>query len=285
MTPESVDSGHDPTEPHQWDPAQNSPARLPDASTGGADSEDEDIDEARKMGFLDHLDELRKRIIITVGALLAGFLLMFAFIERIFGFIMRPLQEVLPEGGTLIYTEPAEAFLLYIKIAALTGLIVASPVILSQVWLFVAPGLYANEKRYAIPFVAFSTLFFVTGAWFSHAVVFPLAWGFFASFSTDYMAFTPKIGPVFSLYTRLILAFGVIFQLPTLVFFLARMGVVNAGMMWRNSKYAVLAIFVIAAILTPTPDIITQSLMAGPMMALYLLSIGIAWIFEKRHDE
>lgn len=246
---------------------------------------DDEIEEAGKMGFLDHLDELRKRLIVSVLALFVGFLVTFAFIERIFGFIMRPLQEVLPEGGTLIYTEPAEAFLLYIKIAALAGLILSSPILLWQVWLFIAPGLYSHEKRYAIPFVLFSTLFFVAGTFFSHAVVFPLAWRFFAGFSTDYMAFTPKIGPVFSLYTRLLLAFGAIFQMPTLVFFLARMGVVTAGWLWRNTKYAVLAIFVVAAILTPTPDIVTQSLMAGPMILLYGLSIGIAWVFQRTPEE
>jgi sec-independent protein translocase protein TatC len=278
--PELVPGQH----PRQWDPAQNAPGRRPSRTDDEIDDKEED-DEAGKMGFLDHLDELRKRLVISVLALVVGFLVMFAFIERVFAFIMRPLQEALPAGGTLIYTEPAEAFLLYIKIAALAGLILASPVILSQVWLFVAPGLYANEKRYAIPFVVFATLFFLSGALFSHYVVFPLAWRFFAGFSTDYMAFTPKIGPVFSLYTRLLLAFGIIFQLPTIVFFLARMGVVTAGLMWRNTKYAVLGIFIVAAVLTPTPDVVTQSLMAGPMMLLYGISIGIAWVFQKRVDE
>ncbi len=273
--------------------SESVPTRLPahdqralDANDDPSDRDaEEEVEEAGKMGFLDHLDELRKRLVVSIAGLFIGFLITFAFIERIFGFIMRPLQEVLPEGGTLIYTEPAEAFLLYIKIAALAGLILSSPVLLWQVWLFIAPGLYSHEKRYAIPFVFFSTAFFVAGAFFSHQVVFPLAWRFFAGFSTDYMAFTPKIGPVFSLYTRLLLAFGVIFQLPTFVFFLARMGVVTAGWMWRNTKYAVLAIFVIAAILTPTPDIVTQSLMAGPMIVLYGLSIGVAWVFGRRSDE
>lgn len=286
MTPDPEPKLVPSQQPRQWDPAQNAPGRRPSANDEFEDLDDlEDDDEAGKMGFLDHLDELRKRLIISVIALVIGFLVMFAFIERVFSFIMRPLQEALPAGGTLIYTEPAEAFLLYIKIAALTGLIVASPVILTQVWLFVAPGLYAHEKRYAIPFVLFSTLFFVSGALFSHYVVFPLAWRFFAGFSTDYMSFMPKIGPVFTLYTRLLLAFGIIFQLPTIIFFLARMGVVNAGMLWRNTKYAILAIFIVAAILTPTPDIVTQSLMAGPMILLYAISIGIAWVFQKQPDE
>jgi sec-independent protein translocase protein TatC len=238
--------------------------------------------DSSRMSFLEHLDELRSRLFWVIGGLFVAFVISLAFIERVFAFIMRPLQEVLPEGGKLIYTEPGEAFLLYIKIAALMAIVLALPVLFTQIWLFVAPGLYSHEKRYAIPFVFFCTLFFVIGGLFSHFMVFPWAWRFFAGFSTDYMAFTPKIGPAFSLYTRLLLAFGVIFQLPTLVFFLARIGLVTARFLLRNIKYAILLIFVVAAILTPTPDVVTQSLMAAPMFVLYLLSILIAWVFEKR---
>jgi sec-independent protein translocase protein TatC len=246
-------------------------------------SPDEEPDEEPgKMGFLDHLDELRRRLTVSVIALFVGFLAAFAFIDRIFGFIMRPLTAILPDGGKLVFTEPTEAFMLYIKIAALAGLVLAAPVILWQLWLFIAPGLYAQEKKFAIPFVALSTICFVGGALFSHYVVFPVAWRFFASFSTDYMMFMPRIAPVFSLYVRMLLAFGVIFQLPTLVFFLARMGVVTPGFLIHHFKYAVLIIFIIAAVLTPTPDPTGQVLMAGPMILLYGLSIGIAWAFGKK---
>ena len=234
------------------------------------------------MSFLEHLDELRSRLIWSICGVFLGFVASLAFIETIFAFIMRPLQDVLPEGGTLIYTEPGEAFLLYLKVAALMGLILSLPVVLTQAWFFIAPGLYAHEKRFAIPFVVFSTAFFVCGALFSHLMVFPWAWRFFAGFSTDYMAFTPKIGPVFSLYTRMLLSFGAIFQMPILVFFLARMGLVTPRFLIRNLKYAILVIFVVAAILTPTPDVVTQSLMAAPMFVLYLISILIAWIFAPR---
>ena len=141
------------------------------------------------MSFLEHLDELRKRLVITAGSLLCGFLFCFAFIQPIFDFIMVPLYEILPDGGRLAYTEPTEAFFLYIKIAALAGFMLATPVILSQVWLFVAPGLYAHEKKFAIPFVGGATSFFVIGALFSHFVLFPMAWTFFAGFATDYMEF------------------------------------------------------------------------------------------------
>ena len=257
-------------------PGAASPARSPLEP-------DEDTDGAR-MSFLDHLDELRRRLIISIASVIVGFLVSFAFIGRIFEFMMRPLQQVLPEGGRLIYTEPAEAFLLYMKVAALIGLLLALPVIMLQIWLFVAPGLYAREKRFAIPFVVFSTFFFVAGALFSHFLVFPWAWKFFAGFSTDYMQFMPKIGPVFSLYVKMALAMGIVFEMPTLVFFLARIGLVTPGFLVRNTKYAVLVIFVIAAVMTPGPDVVSQSLMAGPMIVLYGFSILVAWVFQKKRD-
>jgi sec-independent protein translocase protein TatC len=243
--------------------------------------------EGARMSFLEHLDELRRRLFISVGALAAGFGISLFFIDRIFAFIMRPLQQVLPAGGKLIYNEPTEAFILYMKIAALTGLILAAPVVLWQIWKFIAPGLYTNEKRYAIPFVFFATFFFVTGALFSHYVVFPWAWAFFASFgaATDYLEFTPKIAPVFSLYAKMLLSFGLIFQMPTLVFFLARMGMVTPRFLIHNTKYAILIIFIAAAVLTPGPDVVSQALMAAPMMLLYALSIVIAWVFAKRPAE
>lgn len=234
------------------------------------------------MSFLEHLDELRKRIIRAVIALFVGFLIALAFIEYIFRFIMQPLQAVLPDGGKLIYTEPAEAFLLYLKIAALVGLIIALPALLWQAWSFIAPGLYSNEKRLAIPFVVSGTLFFVCGAAFSHYVVFPAAWAFFASFSTDYMAFTPRIEPVFSLYVRMALGLGAVFQIPTVVMFLARVGLVTPRLLFRNIKYALLAVFIVAAIITPGSDPLSQVLVALPMMGLYVLSIGVAWVFRKR---
>jgi sec-independent protein translocase protein TatC len=245
------------------------------------DDPDDDV-EGGRMSFLEHLDELRRRLVVSIAAVFVGFLVAFAFVDRVFAFIMRPLQAVLPEGGKLIYTEPAEAFLLYIKAAALGGLFLALPVVLWQVWRFVAPGLYANEKKFAIPFVLMSTFFFVTGALFSHLVVFPWAWKFFAGFSTDYMQFTPKIQSVFSLYVRMLLALGVVFEMPTLVFFLARVGVVTPRFLVRHFKYAVLIIFIVAAVITPGPDIVSQALVAGPMVGLYIISIAIAWIFKRR---
>ncbi len=244
--------------------------------------EEEDDDIGGKMSFLEHLDELRRRIIRSLIAVFVGFLVAFAFIERIFRFIMEPLQAVLPDGGRLIYTEPAEAFILWLKVAALVGLILALPALLWQAWAFIAPGLYANEKRLAIPFVVSGTFFFVCGALFSHYVVFPAAWAFFAGFSTDYMEFTPRIAPVFSLYVRMALGLGAVFQIPTVVMFLARVGLVTPGLLARNIKYALLGVFVVAAVITPGSDPLSQFLVALPMMGLYILSIGIAWVFRRR---
>jgi sec-independent protein translocase protein TatC len=259
-------------------PGQARPSPTP--APGSDDPEDFEGSGAR-MSFLEHLDELRKRLLVSAAALFLGFLAAFAFIPYVFEFVMRPLTEVLPGGGRLIYTEPTEAFLLYLKVAALAGLVLASPAILLQVWLFIAPGLYVHEKRFAIPFVLFSTAFFVGGALFSHFFVFPFAWRFFASFSTEYMEFTPRIAPTFALYAKMLLAFGLVFQMPTLVFFLARMGVVSAGFLIRHTKYAVLLIVIISAVLTP-PDVVSQVLMALPMVGLYGVSILIAWIFARR---
>jgi sec-independent protein translocase protein TatC len=254
-------------------------ARAPDDDF---EDEFESEDAGGKMSFLEHLDELRQRLIVSIIAVVVGFLIAFLFIDRIFAFIMRPLQQILPAGGRLIYTQATEAFMLQLKMAALAGVVLAAPVIMWQLWLFIAPGLYAREKRFALPFILFSSVFFVGGVAFSHYVVFPAAWRFFASFNTDYLEFMPRVSDAFGLYAYMLLAFGVIFQMPTLVLALARMGVVTAGFLWRHTKYAVLAIFVVSAVITPSSDVVNQSLMAVPMLALYLLSIGIAWVFGRR---
>jgi sec-independent protein translocase protein TatC len=188
---------------------------------------------------------------------------------------------VLPSGGKLIYTEPTEAFLIYLKMAALVGLILALPVLLWQAWSFIAPGLYSHEKRLAVPFVVSSTVFFVAGALFAHYIAFPAAWLFFAGFSTDYVEFAPRIAPVFSMYVKMVLGLGAVFQMPTVVMFLARVGLVTPRFLLRHIKYAILLIFVVAALITP-PDVVSQILIAGPMIVLYLFSVLVAWVFRKR---
>ena len=264
-------------------PAPAGPAGPGGPPAGGEEGDDED-GAGGKMSFLDHLDELRTRLITSFVALAAGFLVCWGFIAPIFDFIMEPLAAVLEEGVRMIYTSAPEYFFLQLKMAALAGLILATPVVMSQVWLFIAPGLYAHEKKFAIPFVVFASFFFIAGTLFGHYVLFQVAWAFFAGFGAEneYVAFTPRLQDAFSLYVRLVLACGVIFQLPTLVFFLARMGVASPRFLIRNFKYAFLLCFVFAAILTPTPDPVTMTVMAGPMIALYVLSIGIAWVFRRR---
>lgn len=233
-----------------------------------------------RMTFLEHLDELRKRITHAVVALLIGFVIAFAFIERVFGFVYLHLATDVP-GGKLIFTEPSEAFFLYIKIAALTGVLIASPYIMWQVWLSIAPGLYSREKKLAIPFVLVSSSLFVSGAAFAHYLVFPAAWRFFAGFSNEFMEFMPRVAPVFSLYVKLVLSLGLVFQLPVLIFVLARLGIVTAGYLLKNFKYAVLFIFIAAAIITPDGNPVVQVMVGVPMVVLYLLGIGAAWLFGK----
>ena len=232
------------------------------------------------MTFLEHLDELRKRITHAVAALLVGFIISFAFIERVFDFVYQRLVAGVP-GGKLVYTEAPEMFMLWIKIAALSGVLIASPYIMWQVWLFIAPGLYAKEKKLAIPFVISSSALFIGGAAFSHYVVFPAAWTFFAGFSNSYVEFLPRVGPVFGMYVKLCLGLGVVFQLPVLIFVLARAGIVSAGFLLKNFKYAILIIFTVAAVITPDGNPVTQLLVGGPMVVLYLVGIAAAWLFGK----
>jgi sec-independent protein translocase protein TatC len=246
------------------------------------DDHDLEPDEGGKMSFLEHLDELRKRIIWALVALVTGFLIACFFLDQLWDFVIGPMQRMLPPGQELIYTEPTEALMLYLKIALIAGLLIASPAVMSQVWLFVAPGLYTHEKKLAIPFVLLSSVCFVAGAAFAHYIVFPLTWQFFASFSNDTVTYMPRIEPSFALYMKLVIIFALIFQMPTLVLFLARMGVITARFLIRNMKYAILIMFIVGAVLSPGTDPIGQAAMAGPMFVLYLISIALAWIFGKK---
>jgi sec-independent protein translocase protein TatC len=259
-----------PIEPTE--PAHSSPGTV------GDEVPEEELD--GRMTFLEHLDELRRRLTHAVIALMVGFVLTLAFIFDIAEVVFQHLAADVP-GGKLVFTEPTEALFLYIKIAAIAGLLIASPYIMWQVWLFIAPGLYAKEKRLAIPFALGSSALFVSGAAFSHFILFPAAWRFFASFSNDWLEMMPRIQPVFSLYVKLLLAMGLVFQMPVLMFVLARLGLVTAGWLARNIKYAVLVIFVIAAVITPDPSPVGQALVAAPMIVLYGLGIGVAWLFGK----
>ncbi len=246
------------------------------------DRDDPAADGGGKMSFLDHLDELRKRIIWALVAVVLGFLIACLFLNQLFDFVIGPMQRLLPEGQQLIYTEPTEALMLYLKLAVVAGILIAAVPVMSQVWLFISPGLYSHEKKMAIPFVLLSSVFFIAGAAFAHYVVFPLTWKFLASWSSDVITFMPRVEPAFSLYMKLVLIFALIFQMPTVVLFLSRLGIITAGFLLKNMKYAILIMFIAGAILSPGTDPVGQFLMVGPMFVLYLISIALAWLFGKK---
>jgi sec-independent protein translocase protein TatC len=231
-----------------------------------------------KMSFLEHLEELRKRIINAVLGIAVGIALSFFFIQRIFDFLMAPANATLPEGSRLIYTQPTEAFALYIQISLISGAVIASPWIMYQVWRFIAPGLYANEKRFVVPFVLFSTIGFVGGAAFNHYIAYPFIMTYFASFNAPNLVYMPQLSYVFGLYVKMLIGLGLIFQMPTVVFFLAKMRVLTARFLIRQFKLAVLLIFITAAVVTPTGDPMTLGIFAAPMILLYTVSIAIAYL-------
>jgi sec-independent protein translocase protein TatC len=238
-------------------------------------------DELPRMTFLEHLEDLRRRLFVSALAIAVGFLACWWKSKEIFHFLSKPVLDALPAGTKLAYTQLTEPFMIYINVALIAGVFLASPVILYQVWLFVAPGLYRHEKKWVAPFVVGSVLFFVGGGYFGYAVGFPMVAQFLVSTGED---FTPviKIEDYLDLVTKLLFGMGLVFETPILIFFLARMGVVTERWLLAKFRYAVLIIFIIAALITPTPDIPTQCAFALPMCALYLLGVLLAWIFKKR---
>jgi sec-independent protein translocase protein TatC len=240
---------------------------------------------AARMGFLEHLDELRKRLIRSLIAVGAGMLVAFAFVDRIGDFILAPTLAALPAGEAVVFTKPGEGFAFYLDVALIGGAVLAAPFVMYQVWCFIAPGLYANEKRFALPFVALTTAGSLGGALFTHYIMFPATIAFLGAFHSSSMKFMPRVEDTFELYKGMMLGMVMVFQLPTVIFFLARMGLVTARFLWRNIKYAILLIFIAAAVLTSSPDMWNQAIFAAPMLALYLLSILIAWLVAPRGHE
>jgi sec-independent protein translocase protein TatC len=232
------------------------------------------------MSFLEHLEELRKRIIYSLIAVTVGFFACWNYHEFIFRFVQRPVMDALQRNGMaekLVYLNPTEPFNLYLKVAFLAGLFVTSPFVLYQVWLFISPGLYRNEKRYVLPFM-FSTVFlFLGGGLFAYKMVYPAALNFLIDYGKQFQPMI-TIGEYTDLFLTIMLGMGLIFEMPILVFFLSMMGIVSPRWMWRNVRYSILVIFIIAAILTPTTDILNMCLFAAPMVGLYILSIGVAWM-------
>ncbi len=237
--------------------------------------------EDEKLPFTAHLEELRKRLITAFIAIGVGFVVSFGFKERLFGILVKPLIEVMKEGENLIYTGLPEAFFTYLKVSLLSGLIVASPILLYQFWMFVAPGLYQKERRMMVPIVILSSFFFIGGALFGYFVVFPWGFKFFLGFATETIRPLPSMKEYFGFSAKLLLAFGLVFELPLVLTFMAKLGIVSVDFLKKNRKYALLLFFAGAAILTP-PDVVTQVLMAMPLMVLYEVSIIGAKIFGKQ---
>lgn len=233
------------------------------------------------VSVLEMLEQFRRLLVHSALAVAVGVLAGFLFISQIVDFILGPTRRSLPSGSTLIYTQPGEAFGLYIQVALILGVVFAMPFIMYRIWRFVAPLVPAAARRFTAPFVLFTTLGFLCGAAFVHFIAFPYVMAFFATFNTPDLVFMPRLSDVFDLYTKMLLGMGAVFQMPTAVFFLAKAGVVTARWLWRSFRYAILLIFVAAAVITPTGDMVTQTIFAAPMLSLYLLSVAVAWIFGK----
>jgi sec-independent protein translocase protein TatC len=248
------------------------------------DEEDPLLGAGGKMSFLEHLDELRKRLMHAVIGVAVGVVVGLFFHQRIYDFIFAPTLQVLPPDSKLIYTQPGEAFSLHIQIGLIAGVVIAAPYIMYQVWRFIAPGLYANEKKFAIPFVTLSTLGILGGAAFNHYVAFPFMIAFFGTFDSPELRFMPALSPVWSMYVKFLVAMAITFQMPTVVFFLARMRLVTSRFLLKHLKYAILIIFVVAALVTPGGDPGTQAVFAAPMLVLYVFSIVIAWVVAPKRS-
>lgn len=236
------------------------------------------------MSLLEHLEELRRRIIYALISVAVGFGLAWNYAEEIYKLMERPILSALHANGLpekLVYTNPTEPFNIYLKIGVIAGLFVASPAVLYQLWMFISPGLYRHEKKYILPFLFVTVGLFLGGGYFGYRVVYPAALTFLIE---QGKAFQPMItvGEYTDLFLTVIIGLGVVFELPTIIFFLALMGVVDAPFLWRQIRYAILVIFLIAAILTPTTDILNMCIFAGPMVVLYLFSIGIAWFVHPK---
>ena len=263
----------EPAEPPAATPESRPPAPTDDVPASNEGGE--------PMGLMDHLSELRSRLVRCCIAVGIGFGICWAVVDPIFDILIQPLLAVLPAGTHAQYTTLPEAFFTRMYIAFVAGVFLASPAIFYQIWAFVSPGLYDEEKRHILPVAFLSAIFFVAGGAFCYFIVFPFAFSFFVSFSTPDIVITPKVSDYLSFVLKLLIAFGLIFEMPIFTLFLARMGIVTAAMMRKGRRYAIVGIFILAAILTP-PDVVSQLLMACPMLLLYEASIGVAAVFGKK---
>ncbi len=243
--------------------------------------EQKETQEEYKMSFTEHLEELRNRLIKILIAVAIGFVISYFFSKQLFYFLSLPLLEVLPKENSLIFTALPEAFFTYLKISLFAGIFIASPYIFYQIWKFISPGLYSEEKKYIFPFVILSTIFFISGASFGYFIVFPFGFKFFIGFQSEYIKALPSLKQYLGFAMKLLFAFGTIFEMPVIMYFLAKIKVINSKILTKNRKYTIVLIFVIAAILTP-PDVFTQILMALPLIILYEISIMVVKYVEKQ---
>jgi sec-independent protein translocase protein TatC len=254
------------------------------AAARGSGQDGDEKEPMTTMGFLDHLEELRKRLVHSIVAVAVGFGVCWWKAEWLFGFAQRPIVDVLRKHGLpekLVFLNPTDPFNLYLKVAALAGLFLTSPYVLYQVWMFISPGLYRNEKRYVVPFMVSTITLFVSGGYFGYRIVYPRALDFLIGFGRQFQPMI-TITEYTQLFLSIILGMGLIFEMPILVFFLAFMGIMSPEFMIKNFRYSILVIFIIAAIVTPTPDIVNMCVFAAPMLVLYALSIGVAWLVHPK---
>jgi sec-independent protein translocase protein TatC len=239
----------------------------------------------RTMPLLGHLQELRSRLVKALVAIGLAFIPAYFFADFLFTFLTEPLRQIKPSPPALIGTGLAEAFFTKLKVSFIAALFVASPVIFYQIWQFVAPGLYEHERRYVIPFVVFASFFFALGAAFCHLLVLPVAYTFFIEqYQTIDVQATIRISEYLTFTARMLLAFGVTFELPVMAFFFARIGLINHQTLLGALRYAIIVIFIVAAVLTPGPDVASQLLLASPLLLLYIFSIGVAYVFGKERN-
>lgn len=248
--------------------------------------EGQDGGEDDKIPFLAHLEELRNRLIKAFLAVIVGFFACYSVSEQLFSFVSRPIREALEKaGGHMQILHPMEGFMTDLKVAFVGGVVVALPVLFYQLWKFVAPGLYAHEKRYVWPFVTAATVFFLAGASFAYWLVFPVAFPILFGYAGKGVLPMPSKESALELPLKLLLSFGLIFELPVVVFFLAKMGLIHHRLLSKNRGYSLIGILIVAAVLTPTGDPFNQLLMAAPLYLLFELSIVVARIFGPKPEE
>ena len=270
------------------DAAKDRGGHPPASASGGDEGGDDDEEAMVKMSFLDHLEELRKRIIHSLLAIAVGFGICFWFSQRIFEYLAKPVTDVLRKlkmPDRLYFTHPADAFNVFLQIGFIAGLFLASPFVLYQLWAFISPGLYKRERKYAVPFVFFCSALFICGGLFGYLVAFPYALEFLLGMGGQRLTPWLTAKEYLDLFTTIILGLGIIFEMPVLILFLSLLRIVSPGFLMRNFRYAILVIVMIAAVVTPTTDVTNQVLFAAPMLALYLLGAGLAWLVTRHREK